>query len=356
MSDPSGIIHTQRVTKEIGLMVNGLAVNAEETARAAWLEKRRHHITATDVPKILGLSKWGGPTSVYLDKVPDPDAPAPEFGAKRMEGMTWGRRLEEAIIAAFSERTQRNVYLADPHSLVECEATPLLACSLDAWIAETNEPVDAKNIRNLDPAVWGEDGSSDIPDQYALQLAVQMACTKTRVAYLPVLFFGQELRIFHVEHDPEVESMVMEAAHDFWTRYVVPRIPPPPDGSSAYTEHLSRALRQKTQDLVPVSDETTLMWAEALREARAEEAAAAAIREEAEQNLKERIGEHAGLLGPGFRITWKQAKGTPKTDWESVARELGMAYPETFGVLVKMHTKEVPGSRRFTPKFTSTEE
>jgi putative phage-type endonuclease len=323
----------------------------EPTSETEWLAKRRLHVTATDASKILGLSRFGGPTTVYFDKVPDETAPA-VISERRLELMTWGRRLEEAIIVAFAERTEQAVALADPHTLLVSEADPLLACSLDAWVTPSGEPVDAKNVRAFRPELWGEDGSDVIPDEYAIQLAVQMACTKTRLAFLPVLFSGQELRIYHVEHDPDVETMVTEAAHDFWERYVLTRTPPPPDGSSAYTEHLSRTLRQRSGDLIRVDDATTMEWAEALREAREQRAAIAKVEEEAEQNLKERIGDFLGLTGPGFRITWKQAAGTPKTDWEAVARTLATD-PEVFARVTAANTTTKAGSRRFLPTFTT---
>jgi putative phage-type endonuclease len=324
----------------------------EPTSEEKWLAERKLHVTATDIPRILGLSRFGGPTSVYFDKVPA-EIEAANIPPRRLEGMTWGRRLEEAIITAFAERTGQTVHLADPHNLVICGPDPLLACSLDSWVPETMEPVDAKNIRSFNPEKWGEDGTDAIPDDYSLQLAVQMLCTGGRRAFLPVLFSGQELRIYHVEHDPDVETMILESAHDFWERYVVPRIPPPPDGSSAYTEHLSRALRQRSGNLVAVDDSTTIEWALALRDAREQEAEIAKVVEEAEQNLKERIGSAAGLTGPGFRITWKQAAGSPKTNWEAVARTLGADFPAILGGLISEHTTTKAGSRRFLPTFTT---
>jgi len=43
--------------------------------------------------------------------------------------------------------------------------------------------------------------------------------------------------------------------------------------------------------------------------------------------------------------TWKAAKDSQKTDWQAVAVEAGVG-PE----LIKKHTNDVAGSRRFLPK------
>lgn len=272
----------------------------EDERRAVWLAERRKHITATDAGKILGLSRFGGPTAVYLDK-------KGEAVVEETERMRWGRRLEEAIIGGFSEKLNLSVELADPYTLVLSPSEPLLACSLDARVLPDGPPVDAKNIRFLDLSLWGEEGTDQVPDEYGIQMQVQMDCLGQREAYLAALFSGQTLRVYHFHADPDIAGTVKEASRDFWRRYVETDTLPPPDGSLAYSEHLTKRLRQ-TSEMIVEADETSTEWARVLRSARADAKEIKKVIEEAEQNLKERIGEAAGVKGPGFRITWKASK------------------------------------------------
>jgi hypothetical protein len=58
--------------------------------------------------------------------------------------------------------------------------------------------------------------------------------------------------------------------------------------------------------------------------------------------LKEAIGEKAGLTGAGWTVYWKQARPTEKVNWRAVAAQLQPSVE-----LVRIHTTEQPGSRRF---------
>ena len=61
--------------------------------------------------------------------------------------------------------------------------------------------------------------------------------------------------------------------------------------------------------------------------------------------LKQQIGDNAGIRSSCWSATWKKISDSYKTDWFSVAKELGIKE----GV-VKNHTKKVEGYRRFVFK------
>lgn len=317
---------------------------SEAERREAWLAARRQHITATDVAKLLGLSKFGGPTSVYLDKLGEAEV-------TETERMRWGRRLEAAILAGFAERMNVPVELADPYSLTVCPDEPLIAASLDGRVQPGGAPVDAKNIMRLDPTKWGEELTDQIPDDYALQLAVQMACTGADEAFIAALFGGQQLRVYRVHRDNDVISTAIDAAREFWQRYVVTRTSPPPDGSLAYSEHLSKRLKQTTSLIVDANEEVET-WASILKEARGQAMEIGKVIEEAEQNIKEHIGDAAGVKGQGFRIMWRKVGSGYAVDWQAVVNELALSVDgKLLSELIVKHSKPTGGYRRFVPHF-----
>ena len=78
----------------------------------------------------------------------------------------------------------------------------------------------------------------------------------------------------------------------------------------------------------------------------------------AENAVKDRMGDLATLLGPGFKVTWKRSKDSVVTDHEAAFIELsamaglrGITPDEVEGVREK-HTTTKPGTRRFLPKFS----
>jgi putative phage-type endonuclease len=323
--------------------------------KAEWLEARRRYITGTDMAAILGLSRFGGPTSVVLDKrgLSDPK--------EQNEAMEWGRRLEEAILTGYAHRSGRGLLLADPNSIAVCDEHPLLAASLDATEAVEGFPVDAKNVHHFDATRWGDEGSDVIPPEYAVQLTVQMICTGAQVADLVALFSGQKLVTYRIHRDADMVASIIEAAESFHHRHIVLGVEPAPDGSEAYSTHLARKLKQQTEILLPATDDA-ITWAEVLRLAREERKACETEEERASQALKEIIGGALGVAGPGFKITWRESAPTQIVEWESIARALHSSltahFPEAepFDSIVERFTKERPGSRRFLPKFTPHKE
>ena len=153
-----------------------------EARKAAWLAERRTCITATDVAKILGFSKFGGPIDVYLDKIGE----LPELDQSAAP-LAWGRRMEPIILQAYHEECAP-LLIEPPYTLRRSVVEPLIGATLDACrvrplerfdsiFTNSNDldgrPGDAKNVRHQ-TAEWGDDGTDRIPLYYATQLVVQM--------------------------------------------------------------------------------------------------------------------------------------------------------------------------------------
>ncbi len=158
-----------------------------------------------------------------------------------------------------------------------------------------------------------EDGEWTVPTYVWAQVQWQMLAASVRIGYVSVLM-GTEHRSFVVEHNEALADAMQTAAHDFWHRYVLPRTPPPVDGSKAAWELLRRSFpRVARQALVDVGDEEI---SDALRLAPAKEEMRT-LKEEAElleQRLGTVIGDARGLVGRledgrSVQVTWGERKG-----------------------------------------------
>jgi len=59
------------------------------------------------------------------------------------------------------------------------------------------------------------------------------------------------------------------------------------------------------------------------------------------------------MIGPGFRITWRRARGSTTITWQLVAEGLLASLPQDQrDALVSVHTVTSEGSRRFVLKET----
>lgn len=313
--------------------------------RDAWLADRRTAITATDAAMILGLSKFGGPMDVFLDKTG-------QGIEKEVSGpMEWGRRLERPILIAYADAIGGGIAFRDSYELTRSKLFPLIGATLDAVRLDDGRPVDAKNVR-FPSAEWGESGTDKIPLYYACQLYVQMFVEEKDVADLAVLFGGQDFRIYTLHRNEETMTAIVDRCLAFWLAHVETLTPPPVDGSKAYAEYLGKTLIQ-TKEVVLEADAALNDVAEKLGVALDEKVEVEGRIETYRSTLKAAIGEAKGIEGRSFRATWSTSKGRASTNFEAAFSELVRQYAtprERVDEVIAKYSTTGPGSRSF--RFT----
>jgi hypothetical protein len=113
-------------------------------------------------------------------------------------------------------------------------------------------------------------------------------------------------------------GLLLDVVGRFWRDHVLARVPPPIDGSAAYTDYLRRRHPKDAAPALPVTPELRDLVAK-VREAKA----ALAVADEAEtlatNQLRAALGDAAGVEG---LCSYRSNKDTRKTDWEGVAMDL----------------------------------
>ena len=164
--------------------------------------------------------------------------------------------------------------------------------------------------------------------------------------------------MFTVDPNADLQAKILNAELEFWSR--IERRHPP---EAMNTETGKKALGIFYPEHKPDSELTVdgrhkyAVLADDLHDAREAAKEAQTAKTAAENAVKERMGELATLIGPGFKITWKKTKDGDVTDHKAAFIELstmaelrGITPDEVEGVLEK-HTTTKPGIRRFLPKF-----
>lgn len=181
-----------------------------------WLHDRRAGIGGSDVAPILGLSKWRTPLDVYRDK----------RGEGRQdvdnESMLWGRALEPVIRQQYADRTGRVVHL--PDSMVFHPKHAFMLANLDGY-TDDGRLLEVKTARSGQG--WGEPGTDEIPEAYALQVQHYLCVTGYAVADVAVLISGSDFRLYEVHADRELQDMLIEAEAAFWQRVITGNEPEP---------------------------------------------------------------------------------------------------------------------------------
>jgi putative phage-type endonuclease len=191
----------------------GVLVYEGEPVTPEWFAARREGITGTDLPKILGLTKYGNALSVWMDKRGELEDGAGEAAA-------WGNLLEDVVAQEWARRNGVTVVpvgvlakgdelwkrasldrlcLTCPDDRLDTEAAD--QCGLEV---KTRSAFKAGSFRD------------DVPDDVLAQVVWGLHVTGLHHMHVAVLIGGQELRQFRIERDAKLEEYLSDAAAPVW--------------------------------------------------------------------------------------------------------------------------------------------
>lgn len=276
-----------------------------------WHEQRRKGIGATDAAAILGLSPWSSPFDVWQEKTGDRE---PEIVMPLR--MYVGKRLQDTVGDLYVHKTGRRVR-ADNRQHHRRGMEWQFAHLDFRVVGDPGRLIEAKTaFRDIG---WGEDGSTDIPVHYWVQVQHEMAVTGASWCDVAVLFGHRDFRVYPIPRDPEFVVKLTTAEEEFWTQYVVPGVPPPVDHTEAATRFLQRQHPTADGTVIPATPEQADI-VDRYRDAVAAADEAIARRDLVRNRIIQIIGDADGIRGRDFEITYRNVKASdPVTVWNAVA-------------------------------------
>jgi predicted phage-related endonuclease len=282
---------------------------------------RSKGIGGSEIAAILGLDPRRDAFSVYAVKLGLVRRAPPN---ERMEA---GKFLEQGISRWYASRTKQQVSWCDQTLVHPTRDWQVYSPDAFVGIDGPYEPwaggLDCKNVAWDQSDKWGEPGTDAVPDSIHLQC--QWYCSAADLPWWDVAacFGGNDLDIYRVHRDSEIETILLDEAEKFWRNHILARVPPRAGPSQATREALSQIYPKNTANLRIASPEEAAIMAE-LKLAK-EAAKEAGTREsEAENRAKQAIGDSEGLLNGPWKVTWKKERDSIGTDWEAIARELAL--------------------------------
>lgn len=318
-------------------------------------------IGGSEIAAIVGLDSRRDKFSVYAEKLGliEREPPNPR--------MKFGKRLEGVIAEMYSEET--GIYI-EWHDQTEINPErPWQIHTVDAFAWNVRPPeegdvhrigiVDAKNVALDQSRLWGESGTDQVPDRIALQMQWYCSATNLPWADVAALFGGNDLRIYRIHRNAEIEAVILEAAGNFWNDHVLARVPPPLGSTDTAAEYLRQRFPRNTEQL-RFPDHTEMTLLAELRETAKRFDVAEAAKTSAENAVREAIGACDGLILPGGKVTWKANRDRQSIDWEKVSEFALKAYAEQNGDeaasgLVKTFTETKPGPRVLRPSWPKSD-
>lgn len=225
----------------------GRLVTDAEPETPEWYAARREGITGTDLPKILGLSKYGNALSVWLDK-------RDELHDDAGEAARWGQILENPVALEWARRQGATVHRV---GILAHTDHDWMRVSLDRTVRECPDgagtgvcALEVKTRSAFKAGQW-RDG---VPDDVLAQTTWGLMVTGLDHHHVAALIGGQELRSFRVDRDPKVEDYLLAAATPVWEA-VQEGVPPEahPDAEGVLLDLLNRVYgnRAGERDLDP---------------------------------------------------------------------------------------------------------
>lgn len=189
----------------------GVLVYDGEPHTDDWFRVRREGITGTDLPKILGLSKYGNSLAVWRDKRGELDDSAGEAAF-------WGTVLEDPVAQEWARRHGSTV---NPVGVIANADRPWIRASLDRLVEscpDGNGPcgLEVKTRSAYKAGSWRE----EVPDDTLAQVEWGLIATGLAHMHVAVLIGGQRFLAYRVDPDPTLQAFLVEQAEPVWQAVV----------------------------------------------------------------------------------------------------------------------------------------
>lgn len=325
---------------------------------------------ASEVPTVIGVG-GGSLEELYGTKTTDPTTEPEDEQLARDLGtlledpvaVIYGRRIDRLLVPCSTlQHPSKALALATPDRAVFAQGAVDQVRGLGD-LAGAERLAEVKTTAMRYRSDYGPDGSSKVPDEKAIQAIWQMGVTGLRWVDLVVLFIGEwkkELQVFPLAYNANLFELLYEAVERFHRDYVVPRRPPPPNGSKRYDEFLKRQFPRNSTTIelaTPEQEQLMLLFAK-LDEARKRLKKA---RHVAAQKLALAIGGSAGLASTTYgTITYKRTKDSSTIDWRKVGNDAlllagqlidAMPHGDLRSKLEKRHREIVPAATKVKPGY-----
>lgn len=285
-------------------------------------ENRHLYIGGSDIAKVMGLSRWGTPLSLWAEKT----GKIPPKDLSNVEAVELGNDLEDFVANKFSQKTGKAVRRSP--KVYQHPQYPYMVAHIDRLVTGTDELLECKTCSFFKKDEWeGE----EIPQEYILQVIWYLGITGRKVGYIAVLIGGQSFKYKKIEFDSELFDKMVESAKDFWQHV---QDDTPVDIVASDDETLKDLYSNHSEvmiDLIP-TDEQTKQACEVfeekvsyLQEIKMHIKQLQDEQKEIETSVKDIIKDNLGIKTPKYIITWK-SQTTTKFDTVKLRQER----PETF--------------------------
>ncbi len=262
-----------------------------------FLKSRQSGLGGSDIATLFGINPYSTKLELYLQKRGEIE-PTADTRLTRT-----GRAMEQVIAVMVAER--EGAKLRKVNRTLRHPVHDFLIAHIDRDYVGIRKGLEIKNVSPRMAYLWGKDGQQDaVAEHYLPQPHHYMLVEDYPLFDVAAYFGGDDLRIYPMERDPEMDELIIDAAHDFWHNHVLAGVPPGPDFDHKSTLPMLRRLYPGTNGETVIAselDETLLYWAKVAEDAAAKASQYEMVAEQAKNHLLEAMGDAAVLKLDGQR-------------------------------------------------------
>ncbi len=280
-----------------------------KSKRDKWLADRKNGLGGSDIPAILGLDPFNSPYSIWLSKIKS-DAINIET-----DDMLRGKLLEPAICEYYAMKsgkrvvdTKNKLYI---HPNIDyARVTPDRFTS--EWLPD--------EIGKLNPITLGileakstrtHINSNDIPKHWFAQASYVAGVTGRKKVAIAWIDGGMNFGYTEFILDDTFFEFMLGKVITFWTKYVIPKVPPPP----VNVDDIHRMYRKASKGKIAIADKKMTKEYEQLLNTKLLINHLTDEKEKPESRIKLKMAD-AELLMSGDKVlaTWKTSDDKEEFD------------------------------------------
>lgn len=214
----------------------GLLVLSADAPREDWLAERRNGITATDLPKIIGISAWGTAIDVWTSKLGTAEEDF-EVGIGQGEAAFWGIKFEDVVARAWAEHNNVTIRRI---GIIEKETQPWMRASLDRLVTGCPDGRCALEVKTRS-SYKGDDWKDGVPAEELAQVEWQLLVSGLDHIHITALIGGQKLVSHVVKYEDVDQDRLVQPAKLVWEAVASGEAPRLPEANwtDAYLDQLN---------------------------------------------------------------------------------------------------------------------
>jgi putative phage-type endonuclease len=238
----------------------------ENMSNEAWLEKRRTFIGGSDAGAVMGLSHYGSPLTVYLEK-------RGMAQIEENEAMLRGS-IMEPYIRQLTRNEFPNMEIEDSPFIFQSKERPFMGANVDGFIyidekQQEELPFPPDHFTNkclrlgIHEIKTSQDGygfsEDEIPDAYYAQVQHYMAVLFLPWAILTVYIISKnKIRHYPIMRDDNFVCRMIDVEKDFYNNYLVPGVMPSAIGIESEDDMITGLFEGSVSTLALTEEEMRL--------------------------------------------------------------------------------------------------